>query len=60
MNKRKIAAPPDPLIVGAAALLSERTADARQILPRLRAEVERQMNTRRRPGVFLTRRLPPR
>ncbi|HZP51731.1 MAG TPA: polyphosphate kinase 2 [Actinocrinis sp.] len=31
----EIAAPPDPLIVGSAALLSERTADAQQILPRL-------------------------
>jgi len=31
----KIAAPPDPLIVGSAALLSGRTANAQQILPRL-------------------------
>ncbi|HEU5354395.1 MAG TPA: polyphosphate kinase 2, partial [Actinocrinis sp.] len=31
----EIAVPPDPLIVGSAALLSERTANAQQILPRL-------------------------
>ncbi|HEU5429248.1 MAG TPA: polyphosphate kinase 2, partial [Actinocrinis sp.] len=30
-----VAAPPDPLVVGSAALLSERTAQAQQILPRL-------------------------
>ena len=31
----EIAGPPDPLIVGSAALLSERSVDAHRILPRL-------------------------